>query len=270
MVASMRQWRLIRSGPASGARNMALDESLLLNVTDSPVLRFYGWSPHCLSLGYGQRSRIVDRERLQGRGCTLVRRPGGGGAILHAQELTWCLVLPAAHPLAAGSLLSGYRRIAGVLCAALQSMGITAEINQEKIRRRDSMVCFETPAPFEIAAGGRKLLGSARVQRRHAILQHGSLPLTGDVAAICELLAYPDERARNQAMQRLRRRATTLTEVSGGNAIDAAGVAAAIVAAFSDMHDVCLVESCLTDAELAQARALEECRYGNMDWVCRR
>ena len=266
----MRQWRLIHSGPASGARNMAIDESLLINATDSPVLRFYGWSPHCLSLGYGQRSRIVDRERLQGRGYTLVRRPGGGGAILHAQELTWCLVLPAGHPLAAGSTLSGYRRIAAVFYTALQSMGIPAEVNQEKARRRDSMACFETPAQFEIAAGGRKLLGSARVQRRHAILQHGSLPLTGDVAAICELLVYPDDRARNQAVQRLRRRATTLTEVSGGDSVDASRVTAAIVAAFSGRHDVCLVESCLTGTELAQARALEECRYGNMDWVCRR
>lgn len=266
----MRQWRLIHSGAASGARNMALDESLLIHVTDSPVLRFYGWSPRCLSLGYGQRSRIVDRERLQGRGCTLVRRPGGGGAILHAQELTWCLVLPAAHPLAAGSLLSGYRRIARVLCAALQSLDVPVEMLQQGGHRGSGMACLESPAPFELVANGRKLLGSARVQRRHAILQHGSLPLAGDVAAICELLVYPDDSARNQAVQRLRRRATTLTEVSGDNAIDAAGVAAAIVAAFSVMHEVCLVESCLTDAELAQARALEECRYGNMDWVCRR
>ncbi len=266
----MRQWRLIHSGPASGARNMAIDESLLINVTDSPVLRFYGWSPRCLSLGYGQRSRIVERERLQNRGYTLVRRPGGGGAILHAQELTWCLVLPASHPLAAGSLLSGYRRIAAVFYAALQSLDVPVEMLQRGGHRGSGMACFESPAPFELVAGGRKLLGSARVQRRHAILQHGSLPLSGDVAAICDLLVYPDERARSQAVKRLRKRATTLTEAAAGETIDPARVVAAIVAAFSGMHDVCLVESCLTGAERAQARALEASRYGNMDWVCRR
>ena len=266
----MRQWRLIRSGPARGARNMAIDEALLIDVTDRPVLRFYGWNPHCLSLGYGQHSRDVDQDRLQATGHSLVRRPSGGGAILHAEELTWSLVLPAGHPLAVGSLLTGYRRVAEVWWAALRSLDIPVEICQEGAGPGGGMVCFESRAPFELAAAGRKLLGSARVQRRHAMLQHGSLPLSGDVAAICDYLVYPEEKARRNAAARLRSQATTLSQAAGSRAIDLDSVIAAVVDAFRGMHGVCVQESSLTGAEQDRAEALERGRFGNMDWVLRR
>ena len=266
----MRQWRLILSGPASGARNMALDEALLLEVAAQPVLRFYSWRPFCLSLGYGQRCRLVEMQRLRARGYTLVRRPSGGGAILHAAELTWSLVLPAGHPLAAGSLSAGYRRIGEVLYAALQSLGIEVGMTQEVTPNPSGPACFETPAQHELAVGGRKLLGSARVQRRYGLLQHGSLPLSGDVAAICDLLHYPQESARELARTRLRERAVTLTEASDGREIGGTQVAAAISDAFRSICDVSFLESQFTNQELARATELERSRYGNPAWVCRR
>ncbi len=269
-VAAMRQWRLIHSGPASGARNMALDEALLLEVAAQPVLRFYSWRPVCLSLGYGQRCRLVDMERLRARGYSLVRRPGGGGAILHADELTWSLVLPAGHPLAAGSLSAGYRRIGEVLYAALQSLGIAVDMTQALPARPAGPACFETSAQHELVVGGRKLLGSARVQRRYGLLQHGSLPLAGDVAAIFDLLRYPQDSERELATMRLRDRAITLLEVSGDREVGGKQVAVAIKDAFRSICDVDFLESQFTEQELARAEELERSRYGNPAWVCRR
>ena len=266
----MRQWRLIHSGPASGARNMALDEALLLEVAAQPVLRFYSWRPFCLSLGYGQRCRLVDMERLRARGYTLVRRPSGGGAILHADELTWSLVLPAGHPLAAGSPSVGYQRIGEVLYAALQSLGVEVCMTQVAAPNPTGPACFETPAQYELAVGGRKLLGSARVQRRCGMLQHGSLPLAGDVAAICNLLHYPQESARVLAAARLRQRAVSLSAASDGMEFGGAQVAAVIEDAFHTACGVNFLESQFTNQELARASELERSRYGNRDWVCRR
>ena len=266
----MRQWRLIHSGPATGARNMALDEALLLEVAAQPVLRFYSWRPFCLSLGYGQRCRLVDMERLRARGYTLVRRPSGGGAILHAAELTWSLVLPAGHPLAAGSTGAGYRRIGGVLYAALHSLGIAVGMMQEVTPDPPGPACFETPALHELVVGGRKLLGSARVQRRYGLLQHGSLPLAGDVAAICDLLRYPQDSERELATMRLRERAVTLSEVSHGRKVGGNQIAVAIEDAFRSICDVSFLESQFTEQELARAEELERSRYGNPAWVCRR
>ena len=266
----MRQWRLIEGGPASGARNMAVDEALLIEMQGRPVLRFYSWNPYCLSLGYGQRCSVVHRQGLAERGYSLVRRPSGGGAILHAQEVTWCLVLPASHPLAAGSIDEGYRRIAVVMREAMRSLGIAATLEDGGASRRTRPACFETPASHELVVNGRKLLGCARVQRRHALLQHGSLPLAGDVAGIAAVLDYPDAPAREEAALRLRNQAITLADASQGAAVAAGQVTQAIVDAFRASYETEFVESELTIAEQERAQVLEAGRYGNPDWVCRR
>ena len=109
-------WHLIRDGWHGGAANMARDEALRESVMRSvgapPILRLYGWRPPCLSLGYGQRARVVDLARCRARGWQVVRRPSGGGALLHAEELTYCLLLPPQHPLQQGDILASYARIA--------------------------------------------------------------------------------------------------------------------------------------------------------------
>src|SRR6185295_7261954 len=94
----MRQWRLIYDLPTTGAANMAADEAVLQAVSageSMPTLRLYGWSPPCLSLGYGQKTRDVDFERIAANGWDVVRRPTGGRAILHVDELTYSVSLPA-------------------------------------------------------------------------------------------------------------------------------------------------------------------------------
>ena len=49
-------WRIIRSEPADGAWNMAVDEALLEAALaggpgSGPTLRFYTWQPPCLRWG---------------------------------------------------------------------------------------------------------------------------------------------------------------------------------------------------------------------------
>ncbi len=117
----MRQWRLIYDSPTAGARNMAVDQALL--ESGHPTLRLYTWQPDCLSLGYGQRAAEVDLNRLRAAGWDLVRRPSGGRAILHADELTYSLSLPADHPCAQGTVIESYRRFSTALLAGLRTPG---------------------------------------------------------------------------------------------------------------------------------------------------
>ena len=90
------------------AADMALLQAVGAGLT-APVLRLYAWSPPCLSLGYGQHVSEADRGRLAALGWGIVRRPTGGRAILHTDELTYSVALPADHPLAAGSVVESYR-----------------------------------------------------------------------------------------------------------------------------------------------------------------
>ncbi|MFQ5578331.1 MAG: biotin/lipoate A/B protein ligase family protein, partial [Anaerolineae bacterium] len=84
-------WRLLITPPADGATNMAIDEAILHALADGdgrPTLRFYRWEPPCLSLGYNQRAADADEAACRALGYTWVRRPTGGRAILHTNELT--------------------------------------------------------------------------------------------------------------------------------------------------------------------------------------
>jgi len=228
----MRQWRLITDSPTDGPRNMAVDDAILKAVaagSQPPTLRLYGWQPLCLSLGYGQRVSDADADRLRAHGWGLVRRPTGGRAILHGDELTYSVALPIDHDLAQGTVIDSYRRISGALLTALQGLGFAPRSErQEKPSGGRGPVCFEVPSHYEITVEGRKLIGSAQVRRKDGLLQHGTLPLYGDVGRIVDALAYPTEAERETGRQRVRQRATTLLDL--GQTIDWQQAADAFVA----------------------------------------
>lgn len=269
----MRQWRLIYDCPTYGARNMAVDDAILTTGQYLPTLRLYAWDPPCLSLGYGQRAADVDLARLAAAGWDLVRRPTGGRAILHTDELTYSLILPLDDPIVTGDIAESYRRISRALAVALALLGAVPDAAPHAASPAHSgPVCFETPGQYEITVGGRKLIGSAQARRRDGVLQHGTLPLHGDLARICDVLAYPDEAARAQARTQVRARAITLTEALGGAPVSRDTAAAALAAGFAETFavDFSSVPGQLTAAERDAADRLTADVYGASAWIHRR
>lgn len=269
-----RAWRLIYDLPTRhGAENMAIDEAIMESVSSGaqpPTLRLYGWHPPCVSLGYGQRASAVDQERLAQFGWDLVRRPTGGRAILHVDELTYSLSFPADHPLAAGGVLESYRRISEGLMDGMRRLALDTAFSDADMHEKSiSPVCFDQPGRFEITFGGRKLIGSAQLRRQQAVLQHGTLPLTGDIARLCQVLRYPDEDARSQDILHVRQQALTLAdaaerEVQWREAADALAEGMAY-ALHADMH-----AEPLSAAELERAHQIETERYADDGWTFRR
>ncbi|MGO9310816.1 MAG: biotin/lipoate A/B protein ligase family protein [Spirochaetia bacterium] len=168
---------------------MAIDEALAEsagNGTSPPVIRLYGFSPPTLSLGRFQKAKgQYSARNLAHDGVTLVRRPTGGHAVLHDDELTYSVALPKESGLLGGSLPRGgarkrevYLFIARMLLHGLANLGVTGTINAEQRGDVHNPDCFGSAGEFEIAGtGGRKLIGSAQMTTRQAILQHGSIPL---------------------------------------------------------------------------------------------
>ncbi|MBI4730987.1 MAG: hypothetical protein HY781_02470 [Chloroflexi bacterium] len=190
----MDTWRLLlHPTPARGAWNMAVDEAILESAGrgDSlPTLRLYAWEPACLSLGYAQPVSDVDMERLHARGWDLVRRPTGGRAVLHVDELTYSVSGPLGELRLAGTVLESYNRLAAALTEALRLLGLPVQV-QEHVKptgRTTNPVCFELPSTYESTGGGKKLVGSAQARGREGVLQHGSLPLTGDLGRVLQAL----------------------------------------------------------------------------------
>ena len=265
-------WRLLITPPAHGAWNMAVDEAILNSVGSGkslPTLRLYAWEPACLSLGYAQPFTDVDIPRLQERGWEVVRRPTGGRAVLHTDELTYSVIAPLNEPRVAGTVLESYHRLALALVEALNLLGMQVEVNGNSAaphRTSPNPVCFEVPSTYEITVGGKKLVGSAQARRKEGVLQHGSLPLTGDLTRILQVLAFPDEESRSRAADRLLRRAVTV-ETALNRKISWEEAARATITAFGSVLTLYLQPGDLTPEEKKHAKELARVKYGHSCWT---
>jgi lipoate-protein ligase A len=260
-------WRLLDTGENDGATNMAIDEAILSGVAEGsspPTLRFFAWRPACLSLGQAQPFGDVDVEACRAQGVDVVRRPTGGRAILHVDELTYSVTAPESEPRVRGGIVESYRRLSEGLLAGLLRIGLPArQIERPDGRDRDQgPVCFEAPSNYEIVFDSRKLVGSAQVRRSGAMLQHGALPLIGDVARICHVLAaQPDP-------DRVRARAITV-EQAMGRAVAFDEAARAMAEGFASALHLQLEPGDLTPQERAWADELRRDKYASDSWTRR-
>jgi len=260
-------WRLIWSSPVDGATNMAVDEAILEEVVSGrsvPTLRLYAWEPACLSLGRMQAATDADREALQARGIDLVRRPTGGKAILHCDELTYSVAAPEGEPRVAGPVLESYRRLCAGLVSGLERLGVTGVSADCQVGDGPpgGPVCFQVPSDYEMTVGGKKLVGSAQMRVRGGVLQHGALPLNGDIARICPLLtADPDPAG-------VRARATTLAQVLG-RTVSWQAAGEALAAGFAEVLALSWVVGDLSAGERTRAAELREEKYASEAWTSR-
>jgi lipoate-protein ligase A len=265
-------WRLIVDGEADGAINMAVDEAILTAVVEGaslPTLRLYGWSPPCVTLGRSQSLADADQARCRAAGVGLGRRPSGGQAILHTDELTYSVALCQDDPRAEGGVLASYRRLSDGLLAGLHRLGVEAvqAVQKKQPLAEPTPVCFEVPSDYEITSGGRKLIGSAQWRSRGGVLQHGTLPLCGDLLRIVDYLVFTGEE-RAVRRRSLRARAVTLEEVLGRTPFFSE-VAEALAEGMAAALNLALEPGELSGAERAHAADLRRSRYANADWTAR-
>ncbi len=178
--------------PRPGWANMAIDQSLLERAErlGESWLRLYQWAPFCLSFGRHEPAiRRYDPERIAALAVDTVRRPTGGRAVWHAQELTYAVAAPS-HRF--GSLRAAYLAIHHMLADALRGLGVPAILAPpRRTPALDAGACFSQPAGGEIMAEGRKVVGSAQFRQGTALLQHGSILLEDNQGFIGSITRGP-------------------------------------------------------------------------------
>ncbi len=264
-------WRLINTGVSDGAANLAIDEALMQSVAENrspPTLRFYGWAPPCVSVGYSKSVRKeVDLDRCRERGYTWVRRPTGGRAILHIDELTYSVVAPQGEARVAGDIITSYRRLSLGLVEGLRTLHggvVQADRMETGSGLEKSAACFDVPSHYEVTAYGRKLVGSAQVRRNGVVLQHGALPLEGDVSRLVDVLVLP-EPDRVALRGKLLERAIALDEVVG-RVVPFDEVAEALTRGFGRALNLGFTPGELTQFEREAAEGLMS-RYTGDEWT---
>lgn len=174
--------------------NMGLDEALLRSVAHGeslPTLRFYGWNPPAVSIGYFQGLREeIDVEACAVAGIDIVRRITGGGAVFHHHEVTYSTVLPLSHPLARENILDSYRLLLSGIIEGLSILGISAEFSPIN----------------DISTGGKKISGNAQTRKMGCILQHGTILLDVEVDRMFSLLRVPQEKAKGKLIADIKSR----------------------------------------------------------------
>lgn len=270
----MTTWRYLPYAVFSGAENMAIDEALLLTMAHKadpqPVLRFYGWSPATLSLGYAQSyHKEVDEEACRVEGIDIVRRPTGGRAVLHQFELTYSVIAPEQNVHVSGTVIESYLRISQALLKGFQALEVSAEmVACGRIEKLSSSACFGAPSWYELVVDKRKLVGSAQVRKEGMLLQHGSVLLHFDPDLLFRLLKFPNEAIRQRLLTGFKAKACALDEI-GTRPITREELEWEIRLGFCDIMGIEFLLSELTDQEKILMGELLP-KYLSDDWTQKR
>jgi lipoate-protein ligase A len=237
--------RLLPFEIADGPTNMATDEVLLRSAAAGiATLRFYGWSPPTLSLGYFQSEKFRHADPLLAP-LPVVRRLSGGAALVHHHEVTYALALPA------GAWQQGKpwtSRMHSIIVAAFRELGLQGSLHALAPYGAGSTLCYLHCTPDDVMVANAKVVGSAQRKHRGAILQHGGIllaqsPHTPNLPGIRELT---------------------------GLEVSAESMVKAVRTGFERAIKTALADSSLSPGELEAISELKTDRYSNAAWTSRR
>ncbi|WP_175991067.1 biotin/lipoate A/B protein ligase family protein [Bacillus sp. Marseille-Q1617] len=277
---SKETWRFIDSGNCSPSYNMALDEALLDWHSEGkipPTIRFYGWDPATLSVGYFQKvEKEINMDAVNEHGLGFVRRPTGGRGVLHDEELTYSVIVSEDHPEMPKTVTEAYRVISEGILKGFQGLGLeayfavpkTAE-EREGLKNPRSAVCFDAPSWYELVVEGRKVAGSAQTRQKGVILQHGSILLDLDEDKLFSLFKYPSERVKERMQKAFKSKAVAMNEISSER-ITMDMAKEAFKKGFEDGLNIHLEPYVLSEEETQYVETLAKTRYESDAWNFKR
>ncbi|WP_227395169.1 lipoate--protein ligase family protein [Jeotgalibacillus aurantiacus] len=270
------KWYFIDSGFCGPAFNMAMDEALLEWHSKGeipPVIRFYGWNPPSLSIGYFQKAeKEINLDEVKKQGLGFVRRPTGGRGVLHDKELTYSVIVSEEHPDMPHTVTEAYRVISEGILNGFRELGLDAyfaipDSEKEKAQLKDprSAVCFDAPSWYELVVEGRKVAGSAQTRQKGVILQHGSILLDLDTEQLFSLFNYPSERVKERMMRAFSDKAVAINELRKVP-VTFEEAKAAFHKGFEKGLNIELVPYTLSDEQLRVVESIMEKKYLSDDW----
>ena len=251
------QWRLLKTNFSTAFTNMAVDRAVLVTSSEGkvpPTVRFYGWKPSAISIGYFQSlEEEVDLDTCRKLGVDYVRRITGGGAVFHEEELTYSIIIPETHSQIPKNILKSYGRICGAVMKGLDNLGIESKY-----------------VPInDIITGGKKISGNAQTRKAKIVLQHGTVLTDVDVDKMFSVLKVPNEKIKDKLIADVKQRVTSIKHVLGKE-IRFEDVSKAMKIGFEEEFNVDLIEEPLSEEEKELTRKFEKECFSARDWNHRR
>lgn len=245
--------RLLLTPDQSAAWNMAADEAVLTHVANGvsfPTLRLYSWKPAAISIGYFQSLHDeVDVDACKRNHVDIVRRMTGGGAVFHAQEITYTFIAPLTDQRMPLDIMKSYSVIGAGVILGLKALGIESRF-----------------VPLnDIVVGEKKISGNAQTRKSKCIVQHGTILLDVDVETMFSLLRVPSQKIRDKLIQNVKERVTSVRHILGC-AVGFDEAKDAMVTGFEEALSTRFTLGSLTDSELVLLEKLAREKYVNKEW----
>ena len=252
VMLANQTWRIILDIDRDPAMNMALDTAILESVIAGdvpPTLRFYGWTRPAVTVGFHQKPEVVlNLKAVERAGIEVVIRPTGGRAVLHGDDLTYSIAIPATEVRGSG-VTASYRFLSEALAEGLAEGGIDVTL----ARGRGSSFgpgpqpCFSSTSRYELVHQGRKLVGSAQRRMKGGLLQQGSIPLRSGAFMIWDLLPASVLKSSEQS-------GWTTVEEAVGRSIAAQTLARHIGVGFCRYIGAMMISGMPSDQEIVSAK----------------
>ncbi len=242
MKIKFEKIRILETGNNVGAWNMAVDEFLLYNCKE-PVLRIYGWSRPCISIGYFQSIDWVNYKKCNEENVDVVRRITGGGAVFHDMELTYSFVTKNFPQ----SILKSYEEISEIIIHALKKLGIDARFSPLN----------------DVTVDEKKVCGNAQTRKNNTLLQHGTILLAVDVEKMFSLLNVPIEKISDKEISDVKNRVAGISKMFDQ-------VSDALKSSTRDVFGCDLVPFKLNHEELESCQKLMDEKFSSENWTFRR
>ena len=221
---------------------MAIDEYLLYNCND-PVLRIYGWSKPCISIGYFQSTDEVDFKKCKEQNVDVVRRITGGGAVFHDMEVTYSFVTKDFSQ----GIMESYKEISEIVIQALKKLGLDAKFSPLN----------------DVTVNEKKVCGNAQTRKNNTLLQHGTILLKVDVEKMFSLLRVPKEKISDKNISDVKNRVAGISKTFDQ-------VSDALKNSTRDIFGCELVSYTLSDKELESCQKLADEKFSDEKWTFKR
>jgi lipoate-protein ligase A len=251
------KWRLLKTGYKNAYENMAIDYAILVANSKNlvpPTVRFYGWNPAAISIGYFQSLLDeIDLDKCNELNVDYVRRITGGGAVFHEDELTYSIVIPESQPFITKNILESYGRICGAIIKGLNNLGIDSEYMPIN----------------DIISNGKKISGNAQTRKIKTLLQHGTILMDVDVEKMFSVLNVPNEKIKDKLISNVKDRVTSIKHILGKD-ISFKKIENSMKIGFEEEFDIYLEEGTLIDEELVLTKKFESEYFSTDNWNYKR
>ncbi|NIU82973.1 MAG: lipoate--protein ligase family protein [Candidatus Thorarchaeota archaeon] len=243
------KWRFLDLEVRNAYENMATDEAIMEAVRTEdapPTIRFYRWKPSAVSIGVQQKlNENVDVDECEKCGIDYVRRISGGGTVFHDShgEITYSVIVPEEY--VPNGIRERFELICGWIIRSLEQLGLHAEF--EPIN--------------DVTVKGKKISGSAQIQRRGMILQHGTILYDMDLDLMFSVITVQEEKLAKKQLTKASERVTSITSHLDVTRSD---VVEALKQGF--LEDKTYEIGQLTEKERKNAETLVETKYSTVDW----